>query len=196
MSAQFHLRTATRDDIPALRSLIERSIRSLQKDDYTQAQMDGAIGHVLGLDTQLIEDQTYFLAETHTPDKTLAGCGGWSMRGTPFGSDHGPERSNILLNPVTDHARIRAIFVHPDFARQGLGTLLLDHCELQAQHAGFTRFQMGSTLTGRALYLLRGYKEQAQINVPLPNGEVLPILHMTRELPLDASAAPVSILKT
>ncbi len=194
MTTNFHIRTATREDIPALQSLIERSIRSLQKNDYAPAQMEGAIGHVLGLDTQLIEDQTYFIAETIASEKTLAGCGGWSMRGTPFGSDHGPERSNVILDPVTDHARIRAIFVHPDFARQGLGTLLLDYCERQALAAGFTRFQMGSTLTGRTLYLLRGYKEQTQIDVPLPNGEVLPVIHMTREL--DASAAPVFILKS
>lgn len=196
MSTQSQLRIATRDDIPALRSLIEISIRSLQKNDYTQAQIEGSIGHVLGLDTQLIEDQTYFLAETPGPDRTLAGCGGWSMRGTPFGSDHGPERSNNILNHATDHARIRAIFVHPRFVRQGLGTLLLHHSEAQAQASGFTRFQMGSTLTGRALYLLRGYKEHAQIEVPLPNGEVLPILHMTRELPTAEFSTPVFILKS
>lgn len=186
MSLAVHLRIATPDDIPALQHLIERSIRTLQQHDYTARQMDGAIGHALGLDTRLIEDRTYFVAEVpdHDPSAppVLAGCGGWSMRATTFGSDHGPGRSDALLNPQTDRARIRAIFVHPDFARQGLGSLLLAHCEREAQAAGFTRFQMGSTLTGRPLYRLKGYQEQSSIDVALPNGDSLPIILMTRDL--------------
>ncbi len=179
MSEDFAVRKARAEDIPALPELIEQSIRGLQQDDYTPRQMEGAIGHALGLDTQLIEDGTYFVAEAAGE---LAGCGGWSNRGTLFGSDHGPGRSLHMLDPRTDAARIRAIFVHPRFARQGLGSLLLAHCEGAAVAAGFRRFQMGSTLTGEPLYRLKGYRAMERIEVPLPNGEVLPVISMCREI--------------
>ena len=134
---QFLLRHATAADIPALRSLIELSVRELQKGDYSSAQIDGALGHALGLDTQLIEDRTYFVAEPAEQAGLIVGCGGWSNRKTLFGSDHGPNRENAFLDPKTDAAKIRAIFVHPQWARKGLGTLILKHCEEAAQRAGF-----------------------------------------------------------
>ena len=178
----FTLRLATSADIPALHQLIERSIRGLQTLDYTPSQIQGAIGHALGLDTQLIADQTYFIAEPATNPGILAGCGGWSFRKTLFGSDHGPDRVAESLDPATDAAKIRAIFIHPDFARQGLGSLLLQLCEDTAHRAGFTRYEMGSTLTGVPLYTLRGYRKLDQVDVPLPNNEVLPIIRMTKSL--------------
>jgi GNAT superfamily N-acetyltransferase len=178
----FDIRLATPQDIPTLRELIEQSIRGLQHNDYTPAQMEGAIGHALGLDTQLIEDQTYFIAIPEDAPTELAACGGWSNRKTLFGSNHGPDRSLELLDPNTDAARIRAIFVHPRFARRGLGSLMLAHCEAAAQAAGFQRFQMGATLTGVPLYTLKGYAPTGRVEVPLPNGEVLPIITMTRSL--------------
>src|ERR1700676_10379 len=108
----FSLRLATEDDIPSLHALIEASIRGLQANDYTPQQMEGALGSVLGLDTQLIADRTYFIAEasedTETPG-TLAGCGGWSKRKTLFGADRGPGRAPDLLDPATDAAKVRAI---------------------------------------------------------------------------------------
>jgi len=182
----YHLRVATPADVPALRSLIERSVRELQKHDYTSAQIEGALGHALGLDTQLIEDQTYFVAEPLDPSGSavqsgvIAGCGGWSYRKTLFGSDHGPSRETTFLDPATDAAKIRAIFVHPDHARRGLGTLILQRCEHEASVARFTRFEMGSTLTGVPLYKLRGYVPHETINVQLPNGEVLAVVRMTK----------------
>lgn len=177
---EFTLRLATEADIPALHQLIERSIRGLQTNDYTAAQIEGAIGHALGLDTQLIADQTYFIAEpTHQPGN-LAGCGGWSFRKTLFGSDHGPNRILESLDPAVDAAKIRAIFIRPDFARRGLGSLILAHCENAANQAGFQRFEMGSTLTGVPLYTLHGYQRLDQVDVPLPNGEVLPVIRMTK----------------
>jgi len=179
-TAPFTIRLATAADIPALHRLIEQSIRGLQTKDYTGAQIEGAIGHALGLDTQLIADQTYFIAEPATQPGVLAGCGGWSFRKTLFGSDHGPDRVVESLDPTTDAAKIRAIFIHPDFARQGLGSLLLQHCEEAAHRAGFTRYEMGSTLTGVPLYMLRGYQRLDQVEVPLPNGEVLPIIRMAK----------------
>src|SRR5580692_10752948 len=128
---RFQIRQANASDIPALHPLIELSVRGLQKDDYSSAQIEGALGHALGLDTQLIEDQTYFVAEPLDPSgaNEIAGCGGWSRRKTLFGSDHGPGREAAFLDPATDAAKIRAIFVHPSHARRGLGSLILEHCE-------------------------------------------------------------------
>ena len=138
--------------------LVEASVRGLQVNDYTPAQIEGALGTVLGVDTQLIADRTFFVAESFD-GKRLAGCGGWSKRKTLFGADHGPDREPELLNPTGDAARVRAILVHPDFARQGLGSLILATVETTARAAGFSRFEMGSTLTGVPLYRLKGYIE-------------------------------------
>lgn len=181
-ASQFLIRTANQSDIPELRALIELSVRNLQKDDYTPGQIEGALGHALGLDTQLVEDQTYFVAAPVNDPARIAGCGGWSFRRTLFGSDHGPNREGALLDPAIDAAKIRAIFVHPEWARQGLGTLILKHCEDAAQQAGFTKLEMGSTLTGVALYTLKGYIAHENVAVPLPNGEALPIVHMVKSL--------------
>lgn len=173
------IRVATESDLPALRELIERSCRELQANDYTPAQLDGALGHALGVDTQLIRDRTYFVAEQNG---VLVASGGWSYRKTLFGSDGGPDRVPQPLDPKLDAAKIRAIFVHPEYARRGLGSLVLKHCEDTAAAAGFTRLEMGSTLTGVALYRLRGYVPVQQVDVPLPNGEVLPVIKMVKQL--------------
>ncbi len=181
MPPGFTLRLATEDDIPALHTLIEASVRGLQANDYTSAQIEGALGTVLGLDTQLIRDRTYSVATALVQNtKTLAACGGWSKLKTLFGADRGPGRAPDLLDPATDAAKVRAIFVHPDYARQGLGSLLLAHVEAAGIAAGFRRFEMGSTLTGVPLYTLKGYVETERLAVPLPNGEALPIVRMVK----------------
>jgi GNAT superfamily N-acetyltransferase len=167
--------------VPALHQLIEASVRVLQAGDYTPAQMDGALGTVLGVDTQLIRDHTYFIAETTDSQCRLAVCGGWSRRKTLFGADRGPGREPELLDPRTDAAKVRAIFVHPDFARRGLGSLILATVEDAARQAGYTRFEMGSTLTGVALYRLKGYVEVERIEVTLANGERLPVVKMVKD---------------
>jgi GNAT superfamily N-acetyltransferase len=187
---EFSIRPATEMDIPALDALIEASVRELQAGDYTPAQIDGALGTVLGVDSQLIRDGTYFIAETINitispqaavaAEIALAGCGGWSKRKTLFGADRGPGREPELLDPAKDAAKVRAIFVHPRFSRRGLGTLILAHVEGAARAAGFNRFEMGSTLTGVALYRLKGYVEVERIQVPLKNGEALPVVKMVK----------------
>ena len=179
---QFQIRQANHADAEALRNLIELSVRHLQQNDYTPAQIEGALGHALGLDTQLIEDGTYFAAVPNSKPDLVVGCGGWSYRKTLFGSDHGPHREIGLLDPATEPAKIRAIFVHPEWARQGLGTLILKHCEDAAHEAGFRSLEMGSTLTGVPLYALKGYQRRENVAVPLPNGEFLPIVHMVKTL--------------
>jgi GNAT superfamily N-acetyltransferase len=171
------IRLATPEDLPALHALIETSVRVLQAGDYTPEQIEGALGTVLGLDTQLIADGTYFVVEV---EGRIAACGGWSKRRTLFGSDHGPGREATLLDPQTDAAKIRAFFVHPDFSRQGIGTRLLEASEQAARDAGFSRFEMGATLTGIPLYRARGYQEVELVAVPLKNGETLGVMKMIK----------------
>ena len=197
MSDPLLYRLATPADIPHLGPLIEASIRGLQTNDYSPSQIEQAIGTWLGLDTQLVADQTYFAVEVPAgpanstspanPGRlptigNLAACGGWSRRRTPYGSDHRPNRDNALLDPTTDAAKIRAFFVHPAWARRGIGSRILELCEQAALAEGFTRLEMGATLTGIPLYRRHGYIEQERIELPLANGEVLPIVKMTKQL--------------
>lgn len=170
------LRLARESDIPALHALIETSVRQLQAGDYGSEQLDGALGTVLGLDTQLIADGTYFVAEAE--DGTLAGCGGWSKRRTLFGSDHAAVREDSFLDPAVDAAKIRAFFIHPDHARRGLGSAVLAACEDAARAAGFQRFEMGATLTGVKLFQARGYTVIERVEVPLRNGTSYTVMRM------------------
>jgi len=147
MDPSIRIRQARMDEIPALRSLIEASVRGLQTEDYTPAQIDGALRTVFGVDTQLIEDGTYLVAEARGASgagSIYAGCGGWSKRKTLYGSDHWTGREDALLDPEKDAAKIRAFFIHPDRARRGVGSLLLEACEQAAKAAGFRRFEMGA----------------------------------------------------
>jgi GNAT superfamily N-acetyltransferase len=193
-SANFHVRQAVPDDIPVLRTLIEQSVRGLQARDYTPAQIEQALASVYGVDTQLIDDGTYFVVETGVdPGATtiaaegrvrpIVGCGGWSKRRTLFGGDHFAGREDGSLDPVHDAAKIRAFFVHPDWARQGIGSLVLDTCEHAAFEAGFARLEMGATLTGVPFYRDRGYTESDQLTVPLAKGESLSIVRMYKLAP-------------
>ena len=110
----------------------------------------------------------------------IAGCGGWSKRKTLFGSDHGPGRENNLLDPLHDNARIRAFFVHPDWARRGIGSSILEACETAALEAGFKGFELGATITGERLYRARGYEVIERIEVPLANAASLPVIRMAK----------------
>jgi GNAT superfamily N-acetyltransferase len=181
LTSNISLRLATEADVPALHALIEASVRGLQKNDYAPEQIDGALGTLLGLDTQLVADRTYFVAEARAAcARIIVGCGGWSRRKTLFGSDHALIRENEFLNSATEAAKIRAFFIHPDWARRGIGSKILETCESAARAAGFSRFEMGATLTGVPLYLARGYHILERIEAPLPNGAVLPIVRMAK----------------
>jgi GNAT superfamily N-acetyltransferase len=172
------IRMATPADIPEIRALIDLSVRGLQARDYTPAQIDGALRAVYGVDTQLIADGTYFVVE-HAAG-TIAGCGGWSRRKTLYGGDAFNAREDSPLDPRCDAARIRAFFVHPDWARHGIGTMILEACESAAIAAGFQRLEMGATLTGVPFYRAKGYRAVEDLAVALPDGEVLPIVRMEK----------------
>lgn len=181
------IRQATASDIPVLQRLIESSVHGLQAQDYTRTQIDKALQTVYGVDSQLIADGTYYVVESDSnaggnPEASglIIGCGGWSKRRTLYGGDRWSGRQDDLLDPRRDAAKIRAFFVHPDWTRQGIGSMLLDRCERAASHGGFTSFEMGSTLTGVPLYRARGYVEIERIEIPLADGESLPIVHMKK----------------
>src|ERR1700737_4036902 len=129
-AASFRIRLATPADIPLLHALIDLSVRALQAQDYSPAQIEGALGTVFGVDSQLIADGTYFVLEAmHGREKKIIACGGWSKRKTLFGSDHGSGREDSLLVPLRDNAKIRAFFVHPEWSRRGIGSQILEACE-------------------------------------------------------------------
>lgn len=174
------IRPAMIEDASVLRKLIEASVVGLGSVEYSAAEIEGALGHALGLDTQLIEDRTYFVAQS--ADGAMVGCGGWSWRQKLCGSDGLDAATSCGGNETGGSAKIRAIFVHPAWARRGLGTLILQHVEAEAAAAGFRHLEMGSTLTGVALYRLRGYHETERMGIALPNGETLAVVRMVKEV--------------
>ncbi len=183
MPLKFCLRKALPSDVPVLRTLIELSVRGLQANDYSPTQIDSALKTVYGVDSQLIADGTYFVVELGAGSgKIICACGGWSKRKTLYGGDQWTGREPELLDPNRDAAKIRAFFVHPKYTRRGLGTLILEACEKAAAEAGFTRFEMGATLTGIALYQARGYTPQERLEVPLEGGLSLPIVRMAKQI--------------
>jgi GNAT superfamily N-acetyltransferase len=192
------IRKATAADVPGLGEVIEASVRGLQAEDYSPAQIEGALKSVYGVDTQLIADGTYLVAEifetqnpeTQNPETQkrespnhpeIAGCGGWSKRKTLYGGDQYAAREDSLLDPARDAAKIRAFFVHPKWARRGIGGLILEACEKAAREAGFTRLEMGATLSGTAFYRAKGYTALENLEAPLGNGEMLPIVRMVKD---------------
>jgi GNAT superfamily N-acetyltransferase len=175
----FELRLATIRDVPALVELIPLSARALSRGFYSAAQTEAAIRYVFGPDTRLISDGTYFVAEEAG---VLAGCGGWSRRRTLFGGDQMQDGDDGLLDPLADAARIRAFFVHPAFARRGIGAAILRACMDAARAAGFARLELAATLPGVPLYEAFGFQGRERLDLELPEGVVLPILRMERSL--------------
>ena len=176
------LRKATPADIPRMREIIEASVRGLQAADYSPAQIDGALKSVYGVDSQLIADRTYLPPRPPTTRRASlpAAVGASARRFTAAISS--PRREDSLLDPCHDAAKIRAFFVHPDWARQGIGSRILEACESAAVAAGFSRMEMGATLSGVAFYRARGYIEAESQAVAIGNGEALPIVRMTKTI--------------
>lgn len=187
----FTLRLATAADLPALRELIPLSARALSQGWYTPEQIEGAVRYVFGPDSQLIADATYFVAEA---DGEVIGCGGWSRRSTLFGGDQMKPAADPLLDPARDAARIRAFFVHPAFARRGVGAAILRACMDAAREAGFHRAELMATLPGVPLYRRFGFEEMEAVSSTLPDGVEVPFVRMARQLdgaqPSPRSAGP------
>jgi GNAT superfamily N-acetyltransferase len=190
MPTGFRIRPALINEVQVMNTLIEASVRRLQAEDYSESQRESALATVFGVDTQLVDDGTYFVVETESVNEQSAaahvsaqivGCGGWSKRKTLYGADQWTERKDELLDPAHDAAKIRAFFIHPDWARRGIGTMLLDACETAARAAGFKRFELGATLTGAKLFSARGYVAVRKLSVPLRNGQSLPVIHMEKQ---------------
>ncbi|HLV86776.1 MAG TPA: GNAT family N-acetyltransferase [Candidatus Sulfotelmatobacter sp.] len=178
-----NIRKGVAGDVPRLREIIEASVRGLQAEDYSPAQLEGALQSVYGVDSQLIADGTYFVVETAGGSAPLiVACGGWSQRKTLYGGDQYAGREDSMLDPARDAAKIRAFFVHPEWARRGIGSLILEACENAAVAAGFKRLEMGATLSGVVFYRAKGYAEIEKQSVPLTNGETLPIVRMGKNV--------------
>lgn len=156
----FTLRKAQLDDRPTIEQLIANSARALSRDDYSDEQIEAAIEAVFGVDTDLIHDGTYFVAEH---DGTIVGCGGWSKRKTLFGGDKYAQRESGMLDPSREPAKIRAFFVHPSWARKGVGRALLHVCEAEAQANGFHTLELMATLPGVKFYRSLGYVESERV---------------------------------
>lgn len=182
MKKKFTHRIATMDDVPAIRDLMDRAIYELQKDFLDKKQLDAAHEH-MGIDFTLIEDGTYFviLHAEGLVDETMVGCGGWGKRATLYGGSHSAGRSAELLDPKTDRARIRAMYCHPEWARNGIGSYIMDTAENAAKEAGFTKMTMGSTLAGQPLYEHYGYKVVKHSVDVSENGTEVPILIMEKD---------------
>jgi predicted N-acetyltransferase YhbS/transcriptional regulator with XRE-family HTH domain len=172
-----NIRLARPEDIPALTSLIPRSVRALQAPYYPPEKIEAALGPIFSVDRQLIQDGTYFVAEQAGQ---IIGCGGWSQRETLYGSDHGHHSAVRQLNPRVDYAKIRAFFVHPDWARKGVGSQIMWECEAAALAAGFTRIEIVATLVGEPFYQRFGYQTSAKFEIALSPQNGLPVVRMVK----------------
>jgi GNAT superfamily N-acetyltransferase len=173
------LRLAVPEDLEALRELMNAAIGELLN-PFLSPQEVAASFEIMGLDSQLVADGTYFVVED---EGVLAGCGGWSRRATLFGGDHSAGRDAALLDPARDPARVRAMYTHPDHVRKGVGRLILDACESAAAGEGFSRCEMAATLAGVPLYRACGYVEIERFSASTSSGIAVPLMRMGKALP-------------
>jgi GNAT superfamily N-acetyltransferase len=177
VAASLTHRIARREDLDALRALMDAAIAELQKPFLDPGQIE-ASRVIMGLDTQLVDDGTYFIVES---DGEVAGCGGWSHRATLYGGDQSPGRSAARLDPATDAARVRAMYTHPRHTRKGVGRMILALCEAAAREQGFTRVELMATLSGEPLYRACGYQECERL-LDDRGGVAVPLIRMLKPL--------------
>ncbi len=170
-------RLARRDDLDSLKALMDTAISENQKTFLDENQIASSRA-IMGLDTQLIDDGTYFIVEA---DGQLAGCGGWSRRATMYGGDQTPGRSAALLDPMKDAARIRAMYTHPNHTRKGIGRLIISLCEEAVKAEGFMKMELVATLSGEPLYRACGFEPYEEI-VDDRGGAGVPLLRMRKSL--------------
>jgi GNAT superfamily N-acetyltransferase len=176
---EYRIRRATLADRAALERLIAESARGLSRGDYSEAQVEAAIASVFGVDTDLIRDGTYYVAEAAGEP---VGCGGWSKRRTLFGGDRFAARDSGHLDPAKEPAKIRAFFVHPGWARRGVAGRILGTCEREARAEGFRSLELMATLPGVKLYAARGYEAGEQVEYETPGGVRIELVPMRKEL--------------
>jgi len=172
-------RLAREDDVPALESLIPLSARTLQASYYSSAQIEAALGPVFGVDRQLIQDGTYFVVDQQSQ---IVGCGGWSKRKSNYGSDVGRKEEDAELDPRTDAARVRAFFVHPAWARRGIGRSIMVVCERAMLNAGFHSVDIVAILAGEPLYESFGYRVLERYDIAMADGLNLPVVRMGKSM--------------
>ena len=175
----YTIRKATLDDCPGIENLIALSARGLSAEDYTSEQVEAALRGAFGVDTVLINDRTYFVAES---DGMLVGCGGWSKRKTLFGGDRHIARDSTELDPKTEPAKIRAFFVHPEWARKGIARAILALCESEALAHGFSSLELMSTLPGVKLYSACGFEGMEPVTYELSSGLLIEFIPMKKLL--------------
>ena len=165
------------DDVPALTVLMGAAIAGLQRGFLDDDQISSSRA-IMGIDTQLIDDRTYFVVEA---EAEIAGCGGWSRRATLYGGNQTPGRDSNLLDPTVDPARVRAMYTHPAYARQGVGRLILSLCEAAAASEGFTRLELMSTLSGEPLYTAYGFRPLERLE-DATGGAAVPLVRMEKAI--------------
>ena len=175
----FTIRLAYASDKPVLDALIRKSGLGLSAGFYTDQQAAAITSEVFGVDSALVADGTYFAIEA---GDAIVACGGWSRRATDFGGDHAKSGDDRLLDAATEPARIRAFFVAPDCARQGLGAMLLEHCTRAAARAGFKALELVSTMPGEPLYLRYGFTPLERIELSLLDGVTVPLTRMRKQI--------------
>lgn len=173
------IRKATLDERDKIRQLIAESARYLSREHYNDKQIETAIATVFGVDTDLIEDATYLVAES---DGELVGCGGWSKRKTLFGGDQYSSRDGGYLDPSTEPAKIRAFFIHPKHARKGIARAILSQCESEARAQGFRALELMATLPGIEFYKSCGFVETGDFDLQLTEEVTLELVPMRKEL--------------
>jgi GNAT superfamily N-acetyltransferase len=173
------IRKARLDDREAIQQLIAASARSLSRNYYQNAQIEAAVETVFGVDSDLIKDGTYFVVES---DERLAGCGGWSKRRNLFGGDQYPDRQTEMLDPLSEPAKIRAFFVHPEHARKGIARMILECCEREAKEGGFSSLELMATLPGIPFYEAAGYEAGERFDLDMGHGVQLELMQMRKEL--------------
>jgi GNAT superfamily N-acetyltransferase len=183
-SLRFHIRPARLDDKEVLMHIVALSVRELSREDYSEQEIEGALKTIFGIDTELINDGTYFAVEAHIDGTVpiIVGCGGWSKRKTLFGGDQFDGRESEELNPATDAAKVRAFFVHPAWARRGIGTLILQECERAAKASGFTQLELMATLPGEKLYRTYGFAASPSIQYDMGENGMITFVPMKKTI--------------
>lgn len=180
------IRLARLDEKEVLSHIVAISVRELSREEYSEREIEGALRTVFGIDTELIKDGTYFAVEAHIHGTVpiVVGCGGWSRRKTLFGGDQFDGRVSEELNPTTDAAKVRAFFVHPAWARRGIGTMILEECERAAKAHGFTQLELMATLPGEKLYRTYGFIASESIEYDMGKDGMITFVPMKKAISL------------